>query len=291
MRKLFPYFSPDRLKCFINPVHMNEMIKIFDSIEIGEPINETSKVLYEQFITEEVIIFDRDIEYKDYDTNEGMQKINHYDVFHNNTIVAKYGNPFDLMREYKIYKTLENENCIPKIIDIYKSEKRKDKYILVMEYIEGITLLDYIHSITFNIVEFEQIINNVLLTLDRLYKKYNFCHYDLHADNIIITNNNDIYFLDFEYSYINNCIPTNHGALYGIHNDKPNPSFDILKLCMSLYEFTEFKEIVNIFVEDIKLIDNTLIYYQHNKLTYKDFYHILNGVNKFMTAYSYCNIL
>ena len=285
MRKIFPYFYQNRLKTFINPTSMDETMKIFNSIEIGEPINESAKVLYEQFMRDETIDFDKNLEYNDYENYQNMERINNYDVFYNQEIVVKYGNPFDLMREYKIYQALEKEDCVPKLIDIYKSEKRKDKYILVTQYIEGITLLDYIHSLTFNINEFEQIINKVLLTLDRLYKKYNFCHYDLHADNIMITKNNNIYLLDFEYSYINHCVPTNHGAIYGIYNDKPNPSFDILKLCMSLSDFTEFKDIVNIFVSDIELVYNTLIYYENNKLTYKDFYHILNG------TYNYCNIL
>ena len=264
---------------------MDETMKIFNSIEIGEPINESAKVLYEQFMMDEMIDFDRNLEYIDYDDYENMQRINSYDVFHNNKIVVKYGNPFDLMREYKIYQELEKESCIPKLIDIYKSKKMKDKYILITQYIQGITLFDYLHSISFDINEFEKIINKLLLILDRLYKKYNFCHYDLHADNIMITKDNEIYLLDFEYSYINDCVPTNHGAIYGIYNNKPSPSFDILKLCMSLSELKEFKDIINIFVNDIELVYNTLIYYQDNKLTYKDFYYILNG------TYSYCNIL
>lgn len=248
---------------------------IFSSIERGEPIDEKTDILFKQFMTDEKIEFENNIEYEDFDD---MQRIGHYDVFHDGKIVAKYGNPFDIIKEYKIYQTLQKEQSIPNIIGIYKSRKSMgEKYILVCEYIEGITLLNYVRSIGFNIREFEDIMNSVLLELDKLNKKYGFCHYDLHADNILITPKNKIYFIDFEYTYIHNCVPTTHGALYGIYGDRGNISFDILKLCVSIDILKEFKDISNVFVENIEFIDNTLAYYDMNKLTYKDFYNILNG--------------
>ena len=281
MTNFFPYFSFDRLLTFITPTTMEEMKLIFNSIELGEPINDTARILYEQFMTEEIIEnFLPDIDFCDF---INYTRIKNYDVYHNSKVVVKYGNRFDLMREYKIYKQLENEDCIPKLINIHKSYKRKDKYILTTEYIDGITLLEYIHSISFDYTEFTELLNTILLTLDSLYKKYNFCHYDLHADNILISKDNKIYFLDFEYSYTNDCVPTNHGAIYGIYNNKPNPSYDILKLCVSLSDLKFFKDIVQAFIKDFQLIDNTLIYYTENKLTFKDFYNILNGKNYYCT--------
>lgn len=57
---------------------------------------------------------------------------------------------------------------------------------VIYEYIPGVTLLEALKTITVN--EFKAIILQILLALYDAYQAFQFTHYDLHLDNIIIIN-------------------------------------------------------------------------------------------------------
>lgn len=67
---------------------------------------------------------------------------------------------------------------------VYTFKYNKDR--IIMEYIEGITLLEYIHSSSFNMNDFENILKQLGNALSLAQKRFGFVHNDLTPWNIIL---------------------------------------------------------------------------------------------------------
>jgi hypothetical protein len=66
------------------------------------------------------------------------------------------------------------------------SFQHNDKFNIVTEYIEGVTLKTFIQNKEHDFTDFLNIFFQILLGLEIAQNKFNFSHYDLHTDNIIL---------------------------------------------------------------------------------------------------------
>ncbi len=86
----------------------------------------------------------------------------------------------------------------PNIVSLYDYVETQDNYYIIMEYVKGNTLADYIETNTGPIPE-RQAISIFLRILDAMgyAHKKNILHRDIKPSNFIINDNNDIKILDF----------------------------------------------------------------------------------------------
>lgn len=108
----------------------------------------------------------------------------------------------DFMEEYvqnafKIAKSIRHP-FICQCFDIFKNQR--DETCVLMEYIEGMTLLDYA-NIKSSISESEiQILFGQLVIAVEYLHKHNIIHRDLKCENIMVDNYNNIRLIDFGFS-------------------------------------------------------------------------------------------
>lgn len=139
-----------------------------------------------------------------------IQKLNDKDVINvievedrkSNKYVIKYlefNHSFyekSLYSEYLSLKLLESLKIAPHVI---KYDER-NKY-LVMEYIHGESLFDYIHYKSLNIDKKKRIADRIIACMALLHER-GVVHGDIHARQFIIDDNSSVFLLDFGYSYI-----------------------------------------------------------------------------------------
>lgn len=126
-----------------------------------------------------------------------------------------------LIDEVNVLKTISSiqgeDNCDPTISCYYENFiaqwRGAENMFIVMEYIEGMTLRDYINKR----LELKQIINkNVLWSifyglakgLSHIHNK-GIAHRDIKPENIMITNDGNIKFIDFGLSCVSKCFEEN----------------------------------------------------------------------------------
>ncbi|SNW63046.1 Protein kinase [Orpheovirus IHUMI-LCC2] len=142
--------------------------------------------------------------------NKKERKYFNINVYRYNDIVIKV---LDIDMEDKEYKDLVHECFVlkhisdklpyltQKIIDIKLTESN---LYLITKYEEGETLDSYLRTFFYNnrtIEDLKITIGKVFDSLKLLYKEFNFTHYDLHLQNIILQDNN-VKIIDFGSSYI-----------------------------------------------------------------------------------------
>ena len=112
-------------------------------------------------------------------------------LFKNDTVKEKF------ISEANHYLYLNH----PNIVDLKDLIIKEDAYYLVMEYIEGETIEDYINKTSGPIPEEVAVpmMNEVLLAINYAHKN-NVVHLDLKPSNIMLTKNNEIKVLDFGIS-------------------------------------------------------------------------------------------
>lgn len=128
------------------------------------------------------------------DHNSGFPvavKVLHKSLFKNETIKEKF------ISEANHYLYLNH----PNIVQLKDFIIKKDAYYLVMEYIEGDTVENYINKISGPIPEEVAVpmMNEILKAIDHAHKK-NVAHLDIKPANIMISNENEIKVLDFGIS-------------------------------------------------------------------------------------------
>ena len=123
----------------------------------------------------------------------------------------KYSN---IIKEINLLKHLDH----PNIVKYYDYFEEEDYIYLMMEYLEGGTLKEYMNNKKNNITENEAriIIKQLLTAISYLHYACDICHRDIKPENIMFTNKNDINelkLLDFGLSsdcfeskkYLENC--------------------------------------------------------------------------------------
>lgn len=104
-----------------------------------------------------------------------------------------------ITREIAALKMVEHENVI-KLFDEGVFEENNQYYVyVVMEYIDGIDLHEFLYTNNLGFNDIEAIFTQVLEGLDAIHKK-NIVHRDLKPQNIFITRANKIKILDFGLS-------------------------------------------------------------------------------------------
>ena len=129
-----------------------------------------------------------------------IEKVSLYENKYNyKKYVFKVNSYFSKEDEILVYCYKFNIKNISTIKNYYYSKLLENKY-LVLNYIEGNTLYDYLKSfnstVVFKMIIFKQILNIVL----ELHN-HNIVHNDLHFKNIILNNSNTIYLIDFGISF------------------------------------------------------------------------------------------
>ena len=107
----------------------------------------------------------------------------------------------DVIKEIELLKNLEH----PNIVKYYNYLKEDNHIYIIMEYLEGSTLKQYITHNSENITEdiARNIIKQLLNALSYLHYSCDVCHRDIKPENIMFTEKNDISYiklLDFGLS-------------------------------------------------------------------------------------------
>ena len=104
-----------------------------------------------------------------------------------NNSEKKYSN---IIKEINLLKHLDH----PNIVKYYDYFKEEDYIYLMMEYLDGGTLKEYIRNKQENITENEAriIIKQLLTAISYLHYTCDICHRDIKPENIMFTNKNDI---------------------------------------------------------------------------------------------------
>jgi hypothetical protein len=117
-------------------------------------------------------------------------------VFFGNLITIKKAIVADKRIEY-IQEAFVGYNCtnvlkrdIPNFYYIYHMKAENDAYTLVTEYIDGITLHEYLLSENFDILVLLNVFTQLYYALQIAKDKYGFIHYDLTPWNIILKRQN-----------------------------------------------------------------------------------------------------
>lgn len=168
----------------------------------------------------------------------------------------------------------------------YHTSFKREKATVIMEYIQGKTLCEWIKT-EFNMKEFLFILIQICLTLELSQKLYGFVHWDLTPWNIIINRQLDFKIIDYMLDTKNifriktNIIPViiDYGKShviyehkhYGyIHMYKTSTIQDIISLLLnSLYDISLNKNLNSNIINEIILLSNFLTGNRYMKKIYK----------------------
>jgi len=135
-----------------------------------------------------------------------------YDIF---VVSNSYGNKklIKYVKGYRRHKTaikdiykkllsIEHLN----IVKVYDIIERDEDFFIVMEYIEGLTLNQYIKREYYyiddtNLIKLKQIFKNIALTID-FFNNLGILHTDIIGANIIISENLEIKIIDFDFAIL-----------------------------------------------------------------------------------------
>lgn len=105
----------------------------------------------------------------------------------------------------------------PNIPPIYHALEDELNYYIIMELVEGVTLLSFVTSnVMIGEIKAQNIFGQLVRTIDYLHNTANIMHRDLKLENIIIDNNDNVFIIDYGLS---------------VHFDKSKNKFD--QLCGS----------------------------------------------------------
>lgn len=116
----------------------------------------------------------------------------------------------DLIEKVTIMKNLKDSKYVPSYREhIFKQSKNGIFFInIVTDFVEGVTLEKYLIKNYDNKIQFPlfyKFVKQMLLGLQYIHNK-NYAHRDIHSENIMITNENDIKYIDFDQAcLIGNC--------------------------------------------------------------------------------------
>ncbi|MCR5624907.1 MAG: protein kinase, partial [Lachnospiraceae bacterium] len=101
-------------------------------------------------------------------------------------------------------KVLSELSYLDGIVEFIESFQENNTVYLVMQYIDGITLKDYLsYNGTFNYKEIVLHLKPILTSLARMHKR-GYVHRDISPDNIMIGTDNKFYLIDFGATWIDN---------------------------------------------------------------------------------------
>lgn len=104
-----------------------------------------------------------------------------------------------ITREMQALRMVEHENVIKLADDGFFKENSQVYVYVVMEYLNGIDLKEYLYSNELTLENIEDIFKQILRGLDAVHNK-NIVHRDLKPENIFITTDNKVKLLDFGLS-------------------------------------------------------------------------------------------
>ncbi len=92
------------------------------------------------------------------------------------------------------------------IVEIYEIIEKNEDFFIIMEYIEGLTLNQYIKRNYYyaddrNLIELRHIFKNIALTIDH-FNDLGILHTDIIGANIIIQKNLEIKIIDFDFAIL-----------------------------------------------------------------------------------------
>lgn len=172
-----------------------------------------------------------------------IQKIN----FKNFFFIVKSTNQRNKIIE-NIHETFVGLKCtnellkyIPNFAFIFGTYKHNNNTNIISEYIDGISLYDFIKSKSFNMHEFIFIILQLSLSLQVAQNKFAFIHYDITPWNIIIKKTSTHELVEYPITYKNiikiktNIIPIiiDYGKSHVIYNNTHYGIIDIFNMNMS----------------------------------------------------------
>lgn len=149
--------------------------------------------------------------------------------------VKIYTKPKNVLRESEALKTAENSPIVPKLYEV------GDNYI-IMEYIEGPTLMEYLET-KGNITED---ITQKLLSLILEMKRLNFVRVDPKLKQVIVTSGEELRIIDHVFSYSKKKADIPVGLLTGLSSMGLLSAFlEQVKLIdpVSYEEWKDFKEL------------------------------------------------
>lgn len=146
-----------------------------------------------------------------------------------------------LSKEAKILKELKN---VPHISHMYEYFKDGNQEYIVMRHITGITLSEYYknHNMKLSIKELRPMLISICMTLSQMHK-HGIIHRDISPGNIMITDDNDVYLIDFGTATsivdksLRNVFSFSHKGLDAperINEDLLGPGTDIYSLCATV---------------------------------------------------------
>lgn len=114
-----------------------------------------------------------------------------------NTDDKNYRDTTDIEREVGIMNTISH----PFIADVYAVADYEGTKCLICEYVNGMTLLDYVNNNgPLDEMLAQKIFHQLLLVIEYLHKEKHVIHRDLKCENILLDGNKNIRLVDFEFA-------------------------------------------------------------------------------------------
>lgn len=133
----------------------------------------------------------------------------------------------------------------PLIIGVYDYFHYDQYNCILMEYIDGLTLLEYANTFSsFTEEEARNIFVQLLISINFLHNKANITHRDIKLENVMLDRNNSIRLIDFGFAhkkaslFSTPCGSPNYAAPEIIHGNKYTKAVDIWSLGVILYAIT-----------------------------------------------------
>lgn len=142
------------------------------------------------------------------------------------------GNMYDNELIRKNCKTsIHFSNLIPQYVPkIYSKYKTKSYVALIMENIESMTLhKNKKHKKNYNVVNVFKILRSLIQAVFRLHE-IGYVHYDLHAENILVTKDFNVKLIDFSLCDDVNAIDDSDETCLKIHQDHLDLKYHIAHL-------------------------------------------------------------
>lgn len=170
--------------------------------------------------------------------------------------------------------TIELSKLIPEYVPtIYLKHETQQYVALIMEKIEAVTLYKYIvDKRSHNIRNVSRIVQLLLKSVTALHKA-GYVHFDLHGNNILITNDHNVKLIDFSESDTINAVQEGDGVTPKIHQDYLQLKCHIAQLIFPNLPLVSIVDTLNIIRN---YSEKDVIEYDNNPISAVKLYNVLN---------------